>query len=118
MPGPAGYGLLGCDKCGKTYAYGCPHKCVGGKVVPCRRAKYHKNHPGGPFGLPHRTATETQVEVAKCSRKGCTNTLDEHNWYNVADGYWARFGKAGETKVCDECMKANKDFAALYGRLT
>lgn len=35
-------------------------------------------------------------------------------FYDVSGGYWAKFARGGEKKVCDACMHADPDYQAIY----
>jgi hypothetical protein len=36
-------------------------------------------------------------------------------FYNVAEGYWSRFARWEEEKICDKCMHSCKKYQKNYG---
>ena len=58
------------------------------------------------------TACDRCKRVSKAVRTG----IGLEGFFDVASGYWSKFGRLGEIKICDECMFASKPYIAIYGK--
>lgn len=68
-------------------------------------------------------STERHPVKVKCSR--CHATTDgvrgpgfTGGFYDVSEGYWRAFSRAGEKRLCDRCMHESPEYQHVYGVLS